>query len=168
VAVFHARENRRYAAAAAACVGLVALWPAASEAGLAVVIGGPGRVRPGERLVYSLDFRHAYDPRPLNGIAPGDHVSITLFPPACGQTCVVKRLSRGVFVPRSGRMHFRFRFPREYTVCSPAQSGPGTACRRQRWQSGDRGVLTVIVHGFSPRCPSRVCRRSGSRNIVVR
>jgi hypothetical protein len=168
VAVFHSRDIRRCAAVAAACAGTLALWPSAGEAGLAVVIGGPGRVRPGERLVYSVDFRHAYDPRPLNGIAPGDHVSITLFPPACAQSCVVRRLSRGVFVPRSGRMHFRFRFPREYTVCSAAEYGPGTACRRERWRSSDRGILQVIVHGFSPRCPSGVCRRSGSRNIVVR
>jgi hypothetical protein len=168
VAVSHARRIRRCAAVGAACAGPLALWPSAGEAGLAVDIDGPGRVRPGERLVYSIDFRHAYDPRPLNGIAPGDHVSITLFPPACGRPCVTRRLSRAVFVPRTGRLHFRFRWPLEYTVCSPAQSRPGTACHRERWRSGDRGILTVIVHGFSPRCPAGVCRRSGSRHIVLR
>jgi len=164
----HTRDIRRWAAVAAAGAGLLALGSPAAEAGLAVVIGGSGRVRPGERLVYRIDFRHAYDPRRLNGIAPGDHVSITLFPPACGRPCVVKRLSRGVFVPRSGRMHLRFRFPREYTVCAPAQSRSGTACHREPWRSADRGVIQVVVHGFSPRCPSHVCRRSGSLPVVVR
>jgi hypothetical protein len=168
VAVLHAGDIRWLAAVVAAGAAALALWPSPADAGLAVVIGGPGRVRPGERLVYRIDFRHAYDPRPLNGIAPGDHVSITLFPPACGRPCAVRRLSRGVFVPRSGQMHFRFRFPREYTVCVAAQSKPGTACRRERWRRGDTGILTVVVHGFSPRCPSGTCRRSGVRSIVVR
>ena len=162
------RRVARYAALAAACAGLFAFSPAAAEAGLAIDIGGSGRVRPGERLVYRIDFRHAYDPRPLNGIAPGDHVSVTLFPPACEQFCVVKRLSRGVSVPRRGQMHFSFRFPREYTVCSRAASGTGRACRRVRWQSGDRGILGVTVHGFSTRCPFGSCRRSGSKTILVR
>ena len=166
--MLRARDIRWWAAVAAACAALLALWPSAGRAGLAVTIAGPGRVRPGERLVYRIDFHRAYDPRHRNGIAPGDHVSITLFPPACGQPCVVRRLSRGVFVPRSGRMRFRFRFPREYTVCAAAQSRPGTACHRERWRQGDSGILTVIVHGFSPRCPSGTCRRSGTRNIVVR
>jgi hypothetical protein len=166
--MLHAREIPRCAAVVAACAGLLGLSAAVAEAGLAVLIEGSGRVRPGERLVYRIDFRHAYDPRPLNGIAPGDHVSITLFPPACGDFCVSRRLSRGVYVPRSGRMHFSFRFPRDYTVCSKAKSGTGTACRRVRWQSGDRGILGVTVHGFSDRCPFETCRRSGSKNIVVK
>jgi hypothetical protein len=165
--MLHARL-RRCAAVAAAMAGVSALCPAVVEAGLAVVIGGSGRVRPGERLVYRIDFRHAYDPRAANGIAPGDHVSVTLFPPACGEFCVVRRLSRGVYVPRSGRMRFRFRFPREYTVCSAALSGAGTACRRVRWQSGDRGILTVTVHGFSEECPFGPCARSGTKDLVVR
>jgi hypothetical protein len=164
----HARAVRLYALAVAVGAAVCAFSPAPAEAGLAVVIGGSGHVRPGERLVYRLDFRHAYDPRSLNGIAPGDHVGITLFPPVCGDFCVVRRLSRGVFVPRGGRMHFTFRFPREYTVCSAAKSGTGTACRRQPWRSGDRGILDVTVHGFSERCPFGTCRRSGSKSIVVR
>jgi hypothetical protein len=161
------RRVPRCAAVVAASAGLFAFSPVAAEAGLAIVIGGSGRVRPGERLVYRIDFRHAYDPRPLNGIAPGDHVSVTLFPPACEQFCVVKRLSRGISVPRNGRMHFSFRFPREYTVCSRA-SGTRRACHRMRWQSGDRGILGITVHGFSKQCPFGSCRRSGSKTIVVR
>jgi hypothetical protein len=47
--------------------------------------------------------------------------------------------------------------PREYTVCSRAQSG-ATACRRLRWP-GDRGILNITVHGFSTRCPYGSCRR---------
>jgi hypothetical protein len=163
-----ARYRPRCAAAVAVCVGLLAFSPATADAGLAVVIEGSGRVRPGERLVYRIDFRHAYDPRLLNGIAPGDHVSITLFPPACGQFCVVRRLSRRLAVPRSGRMHFRFRFPHEYTVCSRATSGPGSACHRVPWRPGDRGILGITVHGFSKRCPFDRCARSGSKNVVVR
>ncbi len=164
----HIRAPLRGGAVVAACAGLLAFLPPPAEAGLGVVIGGAGRVRSGERLVYRIDFSHAYDPRPMNGVAPGDHVSITLFPPACGQFCVVRRLSRGVFVPRSGIMHFRFRFPREYTVCSRARSGAGNACRRVRWKSGDHGTLDVTVHGFSEECPFGTCRRSGSKGIVVR
>jgi hypothetical protein len=37
-----------------------------------------------------------------------------------------------------------------------------------RWQSGDRGILGITVHGFSKRCPFGSCRRSGSKTIVVR
>ena len=152
----------------AAIGSLLALMvgPAVSEAGLAIVVRGSGTVHPGERLAYRLDFRHAYDPRSMNGIAPGDHVSITLSPPACGAFCVVKRLSRDLFVPRSGTMRFRLRFPREYTVCSRVQSG-ATACRRMRWQPGDRGILNITVHGFSRRCPFGPCRRSGAKSLVV-
>src|SRR3954465_15689048 len=88
---------------AAASVFLALLiMPAVSEAGLAIVIGGSGTVHPGERLTYRIDFRHAYDPRSMNGIAPGDHVSITLSPPACGQLCVVRRLSRDL---RAAKRH---------------------------------------------------------------
>lgn len=152
----------------AAIGSLLALMvgPAVSEAGLAIVVRGSGTVHPGERLAYRLDFRHAYDPRSMNGIAPGDHVSITLSPPRCGEFCVVRRLSRDLFVPRSGTMRFRLRFPREYTVCSRAQSG-ATACRRMRWQPGDRGILNITVHGFSKRCPFGPCRRSGAKSLVV-
>jgi hypothetical protein len=164
----HTQAPLRGAAVVAACAGLLAISAPPAEAGLAVVIGGSGRVRPGERLVYRIDFSRGYDPRPLNGIAPGDHVSITLFPPACGQSCVVRRLSRGVFVPRSGSMHFRSRFPREYTVCSRAQSGTGSVCHRVPWQPGDHGTLDVTVHGFSEQCPFGPCRRSGSKIIAVR
>jgi hypothetical protein len=103
----------------------------------------------------------------MNGIAPGDHVSITLSPPRCGDFCVVRRLSRNLFVPRRGTMRFRFRFPREYTVCSRASSGAGTACRRVRWQRGDPGILNITVHGFSQRCPFGACRRSGAKGLVV-
>jgi hypothetical protein len=153
-------------AAASACLALL-ITPAVADAGLAIVIRGSGTVHPGERVTYRIDYRHAYDPRSMNGIAPGDHVSITLSPPRCGQFCVVRRLSRNLFVPRSGTMRFRLRFPREYTVCSRAQSGAGTACRRMRWQSGDRGILTITVHGFSERCPFEPCRRSGAKGLVV-
>jgi hypothetical protein len=138
-----------------------------SEAGLAIVIQGSGKVHPGERLTYRIDFRHAYDPRSRNGIAPGDHVSVTLSPPQCDDFCAVKRLSRDLFVPRDGTMRLRLRFPREYTVCSRAQSGAGTACRRMRWRPGDRGILTVTVHGFSKRCPFGPCRRTGTKSLVV-
>jgi hypothetical protein len=103
----------------------------------------------------------------MNGIAPGDHVSITLSPPACGESCVVRRLSRDLFVPRSGTMRFRLRFPREYTVCARVQSGAPTACRRVRWESGDRGILNITVHGFSESCPFGPCRRSGAKSLVV-
>jgi hypothetical protein len=166
--VRQARDLVRCGAAVAVCAGLLAFSAPTADAGLAVVIEGSGRVRPGERLVYRIDFRHAYDPRSLNGIAPGDHVSVTLFPPDCGQFCVIRRLSRGLVVPRSGTMHFRFRFPREYTVCSEAKSGPGSACRRVRWRPGDHGSLGVTVHGFSKRCPFGRCARSGAKNVVVR
>jgi hypothetical protein len=141
--------------------------PAVSEAGLAIVIQGTGTVHPGERLTYRIDYRHAYDPRSMNGIAPGDHVSITLSPPRCGEFCVVKRLSRSLSVPRSGTMHFRLDFPREYTVCSRGQSAAATGCRRMRWQPGDRGVLNITVHGFSKRCPFGACRRTGAKSLVV-
>jgi hypothetical protein len=79
----------------------------------------------------------------MNGIAPGDHVSITLSPPRCGGVCVVKRVSRDLFVPRCGTMRFRLRFPRKYTVCSRVQSGAATGCRRVGWASGDRGILNI-------------------------
>jgi hypothetical protein len=153
--------------AAASAVLALAIMPAVSEAGLAIVIQGSATVHRGELLTYRIDYRHAYDPRSMNGIRPGDHVSITLSPPRCGDFCVVRRLSRNLFVPRSGRMRFRLRFPREYTVCSRAQSGAGTACRRMRWQPGDRGILNVTVHGFSERCPFGPCRRSGAKSLVV-
>jgi hypothetical protein len=162
------RHMPRTAALVGVTVGLAALTPAPAEAGLAVTIGGAGRVSPGERLTYRLDFRHTYDPRELNGIAPGDHVSITLVPPVCEQFCVVRRLSRGLAVPRRGKMRFRFRFPREYTVCAKATAGPGSACRHVAWQSGDRAILDITVHGFSDRCPLGPCRRSGSKSLVVR
>jgi hypothetical protein len=153
---------------AAASVFLALLiMPAVSEAGLAIVIGGSGTVHPGERLTYRIDYRHAYDPRSRNGIAPGDHVSITLSPPRCGEFCIVRRLSRKLFVPRNGTMRFRVRFPREYTVCSRGQSIAATGCRRIRWRRGDRGILSVTVHGFSSRCPFGPCRRSGVKNLVV-
>ena len=162
------RHMPRCAVLVGVAAGLAAFTPAPAEAGLAIVIGGSGRVSPGERLTYRLNFRHAYDPRSLNGIAPGDHVSITLVPPVCEQFCVVRRLSRGLDVPRRGRMRFRFRFPREYTVCAKATAGPGSACRRVAWQSGDRAILDITVHGFSDRCPLGACRRSGSKRLVVR
>jgi hypothetical protein len=162
------RHMHRRAAVVGVAAGLAALTPAPADAGVAVVIHGAGRVSPGERLTYRLDFRHAYDPRALNGIAPGDHVSITLVPPVCEQFCVVRRLSRGLDVPRRGKMRFRFRFPREYTVCAKATAGPGSACRRVAWQSGDRAILDITVHGFSDRCPLGACRRSGSKRLVVR
>jgi len=152
--------------AASAYLALL-LMPVESEAGFAIVIRGSGTVHPGERLTYRIDYRHAYDPRSMNGIAPGDHVSITLSPPRCGEFCVIKRLSRNLFVPRRGTMRFRLRFPREYTVCSRVLSGAGTACRRVRWQPGDRGILTITVHGFSERCPFGACRRSGAKGVVV-
>jgi hypothetical protein len=161
----HGRRLLRSVAAIGAFLAL-AVVPAVSEAGLAIVVRGSGTVHPGERLTYRIDFRHAYDPRPMNGIAPGDHVSITLSPPQCGESCVVRRLSRDLFVPRTGTMRFRLRFPREYTVCARVQSG-ATACRRVRWESGDRGILNVTVHGFSTRCPFGPCRRSGAKSLVV-
>jgi hypothetical protein len=153
----------------AAIAALLALTvvPAVSEAGLAIVVRGSGTVHPGERVTYRIDFRHAYDPRSMNGIAPGDHVSVTLSPPRCGDFCVVRRLSRDLFVPRSGTMRLRVRFPREYTVCSRVQSGAATACRRLRWERGDRGILNITVHGFSTRCPFGTCRRSGAKGLVV-
>ena len=162
------RHMPRCAALVGVAAGLAAFSPASADAGLSVAIDGAGRVSPGEQLTYRLDFRHAYDPRPLNGIAPGDHVSITLVPPVCEQFCVVRRLSRGLAVPRRGRMRLRFRFPREYTVCVKAKAGPGSACRRVPWQSGDRGILDITVHGFSDRCPLGPCLRSGSKRLVVR
>ena len=162
------RHMPRRAVLIGVTVGLAVLTPAPAEAGLAVVIEGAGRVSPGERLTYRLDFRHAYDPRAQNGIAPGDHVSITLVPPVCEQFCVVRRLSRGLEVPRRGRMRFRFRFPPDYTVCAKAATGPGSACRRVPWQSGDRAILDITVHGFSDRCPLGPCRRSGSKGLIVR
>jgi len=153
----------------AAIAALLALTvvPAVSEAGLAIVVRGSGTVHPGERVTYRIDFRHAYDPRSMNGIAPGDHVSVTLSPPGCGDFCVVRRLSRDLFVPRSGTIRLRVRFPREYTVCSRVQSGAATACRRLRWERGDRGILNITVHGFSTRCPFGTCRRSGAKGLVV-
>ena len=162
----HGRRLRPSFAAVGAALALL-IAPAASEAGLAIVIRGSGTVHPGERVTYRIDYRHAYDPRPMNGIAPGDHVSITLSPPRCGDACVVRRLSRDLFVPRSGTMRLRLRFPREYTVCSRAVSGSGRACRRIPWRRGDRGILTIIVHGFSERCPFGPCRRSGAKGLVV-
>jgi hypothetical protein len=162
------RHVCRCAAVVAAGAGALAFSAGPAEAGIAVTIGGSGRVRPGERLAYRIDFRHAFDPRRLNGIAPGDHVSITLFPPACEAVCVVRRLSRGLSVPRRGRMRFRFQFPHEYTVCARAVSGTGRACRRVRWQPGDRGILGVTAHGFSMRCPFGACRRSGTKSLIVR
>jgi len=96
------RHKPRRAALVGVTVGLAVLTPAPAEAGLAVVIDGAGRVSPGERLTYRLDFRHAYDPRAQNGIAPGDHVSVTLVPPVCEQFCVVRRLS-----PRSAEVTVR-------------------------------------------------------------
>jgi hypothetical protein len=165
--MFGSRHVHRCAAVVAAGVGVLAFSAGPAEAGVAITIGGSGRVRPGERLVYRVDFRHAYDPRPSNGIAPGDHVSITLSPPACEAVCVARRLSRGLSVPRRGRMRFRFRFPREYTVCARVVSGTGSACRRVRWQPGDRGILGVTAHGFSRRCPFGACRRSGAKSLVV-
>jgi hypothetical protein len=153
-------------AAASAFLALL-IMPAVSEAGLAIVIRGSGTVHPGERLTYRIDYRHAYDPRVMNGIAPGDHVSITLSPPRCGEFCVVRRLSRKLFVPRSGTMRFRVGFPREYTVCSRGQSAAATGCRRIRWQPRDRGILNITVHGFSSRCPFGACRRSGAKSLVV-
>lgn len=161
----HAGRRLPPVAAATAFLALL-LVPAVSDAGLAIVIHGSGTVHPGERLTYRIDYRHAYDPRSMNGIAPGDHVSITLSPPRCGEFCVVRRLSRNLFVPRRGTMRFRLRFPREYTVCSRVQSG-ATACRRMRWLPGDRGILTITVHGFSKRCPFGPCRRSGAKSLVV-
>lgn len=152
--------------AAASAFLVLLIVPAVSNAGLAIVIQGSGTVHPGERLTYRIDYRHAYDPRSMNGIAPGDHVSITLSPPRCGEFCVVKRLSRNLFVPRRGTMRFRLRFPREYTVCSRVQSG-ATACHRMRWLPGDRGILNITVHGFSKRCPFGPCRRSGAKSLVV-
>ena len=155
------RHMPRCAALVGVAAGLAAFPPASAEAGLAVVIDA--RVRELQRT-----FTHAYDPRALNGIAPGDHVSITLVPPVCEQFCVVRRLSRGLAVPRRGKMRLRFRFPREYTVCAKATTGPGSACRRVPWQSGDRAILDVTVHGFSDRCPRGPCRRSGTKGLVVR
>jgi len=155
----------RFAAVGAGLALLII--PAVAEAGFAIVIRGSGKVHPGQRVAYRIDYRHAYDPRTRNGIAPGDHVSITLSPPRCGDFCVVRRLSRNLFVPRSGMMRFRLRFPREYTVCSRAQSGTGTACRRVRWRPGDRAILNITVHGFSKRCPFGPCRRSGAKGLVV-
>ena len=146
---------------------LVLLMPAVAGAGVAIVIDGSGTVHPGQRLTYRIDYRHAYDPRTMNGIAPGDHISITLSPPRCGDFCVARRLSRNLFVPRSGRMRFQFRFPREYTVCFRAQSAAGIACRRVRWRPGDRAILNVTVHGFSGRCPFGACRRSGAKSLSV-
>jgi hypothetical protein len=156
--------------AVAAVVGaalalLIAAGP--SEAGIAIIIRGSGTVHLGGRVTYLIDYRHAYDPRSRNGIAPGDHVSITLSPPRCGEFCVARRLSRNLFVPRSGTTRFRLRFPREYTVCSRAQAGASTACRRIRWQHGDRGIINVTVHGFSEQCPFGPCRRTGAKSIVV-
>ena len=153
-------------AAVGAFLALMIL-PTVSEAGLAIVIQGSRTVHTGERLTYRVDFRHAYDPRSMNGIAPGDHVSITLSPPRCGEFCIVKRLSRGLFVPRRGTMHFRLRFPREYTVCDRGQSAAATGCRRMPWRSGDRGILNITVHGFSRRCPFGACRRSGAKALIV-
>jgi hypothetical protein len=158
--------RRRTPVAAVSAFLALLVVPAVSEAGLAIVIRGSGAVHPGQRLTYRIDYHHAYDPRSRNGIAPGDHVSITLSPPACGDFCVVRRLSRDLFVPRSGTMRFRFRFPREYTVCTRTQSG-ATACRRIRWEPGDRGILNITVHGFSEACPFGPCRRSGAKTLVV-
>ena len=162
----HAGAIRPLVAAIGAVLALL-IVPAVSEAGFGVVIRGSGTVHPGERLTYRIDYRHAYDPRSRNGIAPGDHVSITLSPPRCGEVCVVRRLSRNLFVPRSGTTRLRLRFPREYTICSQVRSGTPTACRRVRWQPGDRGILNVTVHGFSQRCPFGPCRRTGAKGLIV-
>jgi hypothetical protein len=43
----------------------------------------------------------------------------------------------------------------------------GRACHRIRWRSGDRGLLQIVVHGFSPRCPLDRCGRFGSKSVVV-
>ena len=157
---------RAAVAAVSACLALL-IVPGASEAGFAIVIRGSGTVHRGEQLTYRIDYRHAYDPRSRNGIAPGDHVSVTLSPPRCGEFCVVKRLSRNLFVPRSGTTRFRLRFPRTYTVCSRGRPGAAEACRHVRWQRGDRGILNVTVHGFSNRCPFGPCRRTGAKGVVV-
>lgn len=162
----HGRRLRPSLAAVGAGLALLVL-PSVAEAGFAIVIRGSGTVHPGEPVTYRIDYRHAYDPRARNGIAPGDHVSITLSPPRCEDFCVVRRLSRNLVVPRSGTMRFRLRFPREYTVCSRTVSGTGTACRRIRWQRGDRAILNITVHGFSDRCPFGPCRRSGAKGLVV-
>src|SRR3954471_10981172 len=162
----HARRLLPSVAAIGAVLALTVV-PAVSEAGLAIVVRGSGTVHSGERLTYRIDYRHAYDPRSRNGIAPGDHVSITLSPPRCGEFCIVRRLSRKLFVPRSGTMRLRLRFPREYTVCARGQSASARGCRRIRWQPGDRGILNVTVHGFSKRCPFGACRRSGAKGLVV-
>jgi hypothetical protein len=162
----HGRRLPPSVAAVGAGLALM-IAPAASEAGFAIVIRGSGTVHPGARVTYRIDYRHAYDPRAMNGIAPGDHVSITLSPPRCGDVCVVRRLSRNLFVPRSGTMRLRLRFPRAYTVCARAASGSGRACRRVPWQRGDRAILNITVHGFSERCPFGPCRRSGAKGLVV-
>jgi hypothetical protein len=162
----HGGRLRPSLAAVGAGLALL-IAPAASEAGFAIVIRGSGTVHPGARVTYRIDYRHAYDPRSMNGIAPGDHVSITLSPPRCGDFCVFRRLSRNLVVPRSGTMRLRLRFPREYTVCSRTQSGSGRACQRVRWVRGDRGILTIIVHGFAEQCPFGPCRRSGAKGLVV-
>ncbi len=157
----------RWAVAAVSAGAALLVVPTETEAGIGVVIRGSGTVHVGERLTYRIDYRHAYDPRSRNGIAPGDHVSITLSPPRCDRFCVVKRLSRDLFVPRSGTTRFALRFPRTYTVCSAGRPGAATACRRVRWEHGDRGILNVTVHGFSERCPFGPCRRTGAKGIVV-
>ncbi len=83
------------------------------------------------------------------GLTPGFHMSLSLAPLGAGNCCGIAIGHKRV-VPASGRLRYRFRWPRSYYACSGAAH-----CRRtQRWRNLGRATVAVSAPEIDPRTHS--------------
>lgn len=83
------------------------------------------------------------------GLTPGFHTRLSLSPAKGGNCCGI-RIGKTRVVPESGRLRFRFRWPRAYYVCAGAKS----CSTRRRWRDRQRAIVSLGAREIDPRTHS--------------
>ncbi len=83
------------------------------------------------------------------GLTPGFHTSLSLSPAKGGNCCGI-RIGKTRVVPESGRLRFRFRWPRRYYVCAGAKR----CSTRRRWHNRQRVSVSLGATEIDPRTHS--------------